>query len=208
LPARGDSWLIIRIIPIRSAKGQNVIEFLCPNNHRIKCTDDQAGRAAKCPKCGVKFIIPADGAAAVDKTPLDQQAAQQQPANLADSHVVAGSVQGKSPGESSAAVLDSSKTASSLSKLSGLFSMTPSMPRLFAKLWADKPKDAILELILRNGEVYKPDLYSKKLSQQQQGVFAVKEMDGTYSIIIVSWDALSHVQIRKMHNLPAEFDGK
>ncbi len=117
-------------------------------------------------------------------------------------------MEAKAAGESSAAVLQASKTASSLSKLSGLLSVTPSMARLFAKLWADKPKDAILELILRNGEVYKPDMYSKKLSQQQQGVFAVKEMDGTYSIIIVSWDALSHVQIRKMRDLPAEFDGK
>jgi len=36
-----------------------VIEFLCPNGHRIQCPDEQAGRAAKCPQCGVKFRIPA-----------------------------------------------------------------------------------------------------------------------------------------------------
>jgi len=35
-----------------------VIEFLCPNGHRIRCSQDQAGRAAKCPRCGVKFRIP------------------------------------------------------------------------------------------------------------------------------------------------------
>jgi len=35
-----------------------VIEFLCPNGHRIRCPAEQAGRAAKCPKCGVKFRIP------------------------------------------------------------------------------------------------------------------------------------------------------
>jgi hypothetical protein len=34
------------------------IEFLCPNGHQIRCPDEQAGRAAKCPKCGVKFRIP------------------------------------------------------------------------------------------------------------------------------------------------------
>ena len=34
------------------------IEFLCPNGHAIRCADEQAGRAAKCPKCGVKFRIP------------------------------------------------------------------------------------------------------------------------------------------------------
>jgi len=35
-----------------------VIEFLCPNGHQIHCPDSQAGRAAKCPRCGVKFRIP------------------------------------------------------------------------------------------------------------------------------------------------------
>lgn len=35
-----------------------VLEFLCPNGHRIHCPEDRAGRAAKCPKCGVKFQIP------------------------------------------------------------------------------------------------------------------------------------------------------
>lgn len=34
------------------------IEFLCPNGHAIRCAEEQAGRAAKCPKCGVKFRIP------------------------------------------------------------------------------------------------------------------------------------------------------
>ena len=35
-----------------------MIEFLCPNEHRIRCQAEQAGRAAKCPRCGVKFRIP------------------------------------------------------------------------------------------------------------------------------------------------------
>lgn len=35
-----------------------VIEFLCPKGHKIRCRDERAGQAARCPKCGVKFIIP------------------------------------------------------------------------------------------------------------------------------------------------------
>jgi DNA-directed RNA polymerase subunit RPC12/RpoP len=34
------------------------MDFLCPNGHRIRCQADQAGRAAKCPRCGVRFRIP------------------------------------------------------------------------------------------------------------------------------------------------------
>ncbi len=35
-----------------------MIEFLCPEGHRIRCPKEKAGRPAKCPKCGVGFRIP------------------------------------------------------------------------------------------------------------------------------------------------------
>ena len=35
-----------------------MIEFLCPNGHKIRCQAVQAGRPAKCPRCGVKFRVP------------------------------------------------------------------------------------------------------------------------------------------------------
>ncbi len=38
--------------------GVMVIEFLCPQGHKIRCADDRAGKPAKCPKCGVKFYVP------------------------------------------------------------------------------------------------------------------------------------------------------
>ncbi len=34
------------------------IEFLCPNRHRIRCGEDRAGKPARCPKCGVRFLVP------------------------------------------------------------------------------------------------------------------------------------------------------
>lgn len=192
--------------------GVHVIEFLCPNNHKIRCSDDQAGQRAKCPKCGVKFLIPTDGHS--ESTKAEQVVNSDQPNKMADSHISLGTLEKKSEEESSGAVFHPLKSTSSIKTsastaarlTAGSTANAPSMARVFAELWAEKPKDAILELVLRNGEVVKPDLYSKRLSLQQQGVFAVKEMDGTYSIIMVSWDALSHVQIRKMHNLPGEFD--
>jgi len=38
-----------------------VLRFLCPNGHKIHCPDTQAGRAAKCPHCSVRFRVPALG---------------------------------------------------------------------------------------------------------------------------------------------------
>jgi len=37
---------------------ENLLEFLCPNGHKINCPTEQAGKAAKCPRCGVRFRIP------------------------------------------------------------------------------------------------------------------------------------------------------
>jgi hypothetical protein len=35
-----------------------VLQFLCPNGHKVHCSEERAGQAAKCPRCGVKFRIP------------------------------------------------------------------------------------------------------------------------------------------------------
>ena len=75
-----------------------MIEFLCPNNHKIRCPDDQAGRAAKCPKCGVKFLIPSNGTA--EKVAVEKEASSGQSTNMADSHISLGSFrQIASPGK-------------------------------------------------------------------------------------------------------------
>jgi hypothetical protein len=34
------------------------IEFECPNGHKLKAPEERAGKAGKCPKCGVDFIVP------------------------------------------------------------------------------------------------------------------------------------------------------
>jgi len=50
-------------MPVSEGRGTGVIEFLCPNNHKIRCSEEQAGKPAKCPRCGVKFLIPGEAQA-------------------------------------------------------------------------------------------------------------------------------------------------
>lgn len=38
------------------------ITILCPNGHKLTCPDSLAGKAGKCPECGMKFRIPMPGA--------------------------------------------------------------------------------------------------------------------------------------------------
>lgn len=35
-----------------------VIKFTCPEGHPLTCSDKQAGKSAKCPKCGSGFVVP------------------------------------------------------------------------------------------------------------------------------------------------------
>ncbi len=62
-----------------------MIEFLCPNGHRIHCSEDLAGRAAKCPRCGVKFRIPDPSEAALSG--FDQSDSAVSQPELTDSDV-------------------------------------------------------------------------------------------------------------------------
>ncbi|MCR4413694.1 MAG: hypothetical protein NUV77_14840, partial [Thermoguttaceae bacterium] len=45
-----------------------VMQFLCPNGHKIHCGEERAGMAARCPKCGVKFRIPTPDELSVEDT--------------------------------------------------------------------------------------------------------------------------------------------
>lgn len=35
-----------------------VIKFTCPNGHSLSCSEKQAGKSAKCPKCGTHLSVP------------------------------------------------------------------------------------------------------------------------------------------------------
>ncbi len=263
----------------------SVIEFLCPNGHRIRCQSEQAGRAAKCPRCGVKFRVPRDtdpdvsGAVGSDSsvsppdftdssvsgnsgkktnTPATGKMSEPEMEFLCpNGHLLHGpvSLQGR-PGEcpdcgsrfriptleeiaaeeeeeeeeiglaetASNKGLDadmladleplptpppSTKKAASLEEsttrttISGRGEAGQSMAALVARLWDSRPKGAIVELRLRNGDVIIPQQFLKKLSQQSRhGAFAVKEADGTLSLVVTSWDVVDRATLRRLEELP------
>ena len=225
-----------------------MIEFLCPNGHRIHCPEEQAGRAARCPRCGVKFRIPdaaeaqvARGAGAdsdISRPQLSDSglgigevapAARAQESQIEflcpNGHRLHGppSLQGQ-PGECPECgskfrvpnyddvsdheeVLEEIQQEISLDASAGggsALALPHPLAGLFAKLWAQKPSGAAVELHLGDGETLVPDRFAKALSRQNHGVFAVKEPGGTHTLTVVAWDSIVRVLVRGVKQLPRE----
>jgi hypothetical protein len=57
-----ETWYIARFVLVfRTASIGRImlIEFVCPNGHKLKAPAERAGKAGKCPKCGIDFVVPA-----------------------------------------------------------------------------------------------------------------------------------------------------
>jgi hypothetical protein len=76
------------------------------------------------------------------------------------------------------------------------------LAELFMKLWDEKAKGAFVEVHLADGVVLVPERFARHLSQRTHGVFAVKDPDGTHTLTVVSWDAVSRVSVRRVGKLP------
>jgi hypothetical protein len=274
-----------------------VIEFLCPNGHKIRCKDDQSGRAAKCPRCGVKFCVPdsmASGPPEVaefdsssslfdwanlgmvePELPAAESAAPKEPQFeflCPNGHRLHGplSLQGRPgacpecnsrfripsyddisaeeqpEGEISLGRVDGSEGSDARKRTATSPSQPPELPAqprsaetglsplpqeaklveevlkavspiaidadsagqtmaaLFLRLWRLRNGAATVELLLHDGQMIVPDQFLEKLSQPGHGVFAVKEQDGTMSLVALAWESITRATLRGLSEVPKE----
>ena len=78
------------------------------------------------------------------------------------------------------------------------------MAALFVRLWRLRREAMTVELRLRDGEIIIPDQFLEKLSQPSHGVFAVKEADGSTSLVAVAWESVGRATLRGLSEVPGE----
>lgn len=185
-----------------------MIVFLCPNGHRLNGPARLQGRPGQCPHCGAKFRIPSyeemEQEESVEEEPEDEipvgtivqdeagtdQAALQGVEEISDDELE---------------VVEELEPEVFQGKVESTSPPTPgsaSLADIVARLWTHKGENDIVEFHMEQGEVLKPDLFAGALSKKTHGVFAVIEVDDTFTVTSVPWESVKRVVFRQLKDLP------
>jgi DNA-directed RNA polymerase subunit RPC12/RpoP len=207
---------------------EDLIEFACPNGHRLHGPRSLAGAPAQCPECGVHFRIPASEefagreaevakpeVALADSTEGTDAADQREESGIA---LPPGGQEAASPQEPQAAEVASSATGGG----PGLAAVPRAVPvavpvqghpvtsvhplaDLLSRLWPERGRGAVIELHLSDGQTLVPASFSPGLSLGNVGVFALTEPDGSHTVTAVAWDRVARLVVRGVGQLPDGF---
>ena len=194
-----------------------MIVFLCPNGHRLNGPAKLQGKAGQCPHCGAKFRIPFQDP--------DEEAAYQATQHGAGE---LGGTEGDSPlgNDLPAETIEgyAETTEASLEEYTsepevdlGLEGVEPDVPdehieeygpaepgwpTMFPYLWKQKSHGSEVDLYLTDGTKLTPQWFSPSWSLSEQGVFAVRDTEGAYTILSIDWKAIVRVEVRGVIDLP------
>ncbi|HZZ73426.1 MAG TPA: hypothetical protein VFE24_14325 [Pirellulales bacterium] len=200
-----------------------MIVFLCPNGHRLNGPAKLQGKAGQCPHCGAKFRIPFQDP--------DEEAAFQASQHPSESETESAPAdEAPQPSESeglSEPSLDDYGEETPLEEFPepevdlGLENVEPEelpaeefeneeeyrppepgWPTLFPYLWKQKSPGSEVDLYLTDGTKFTPQWFSPSWSLAEQGVFAVRDTEGAYTILSLAWDAIVRVEVRSVIDLP------
>ena len=76
------------------------------------------------------------------------------------------------------------------------------MAGIFAEFWSQRTGGGVIELHLKGGGTIAPDHYDPGLSGAEQGVFALRNVDGSFTLTAVAWDAVARISVRGVRALP------
>ena len=205
------------------AASSDEIEFLCPNGHKLSGPANLQGKAGKCHHCEARFIIPdysqnedpseldanndatfADLPELEELQPLDAIADDQEVTDLpAARNPIAMLPQSADPFGADPFGFVENPAAHPAGVEPAAATGHP-LAILFESFWARRGPAVHVEFHLANGDKLRPDYYAPDLSRQFQGVFGIKQEDGTYMITAVAWDAVQRITLRGVPEFPSD----
>lgn len=212
------------------SNGDDSIEFLCPNGHKLSGPSSLQGKPGQCPHCDAKFLIPdyddddaeppgsEPGAEAQSKgdsaEPVSDHAGELEGLGdvpltdaLPDLEMAATqpTLRAMPPATARPTVVSVSPVSSSGGEVGlGVSIGAHPMYQTFETFWSKSSGSAFVEIFLKNGERIQPDHFATDASQQDQGIFAVKNDDGTFTLVAVAWDAVAQIVVKGISELPRE----
>ncbi len=76
------------------------------------------------------------------------------------------------------------------------------LAEVVGRLWTTKPPGGTAELYIRGGEVLVVEELVALDKQQPFAVFAARQADGKYKLIVLAWEAVERVVIGGVEKLP------
>jgi hypothetical protein len=187
-----------------------MIEFLCPNGHRLHGPASLQGRPGECPECGSRFRVPSYGDDLSDEEALDDQ-------HIGRGHIGGGQDSNVGQAVSAAGLPADSETGYAVKiedlndgGLHGNAQASGAHPWLsvFPKLWVQKSlSGGVVEISLSDGDAIVPERFARAVSQRAHAVFAVKDSGGTLTITAVPWESIVRVHVRGLKKLPEDLFG-
>jgi hypothetical protein len=152
-------------------------EFLCPNGHKVKASEEIAGQKASCPECGQRFRVP----------DYSSEPGEEAPDRLGDGNRPdPGSVEGEIP---------VAELRAGWSVPANMLQGEHGMDEVVAWIWTQKETGNLVEVQLRDGSVMQADCYASGLSSTKVGVFGVRTEAGQIELSGIQWDAVATVCI-------------
>jgi len=193
--------------PRRGPPQERVIEFLCPNGHRLHGPASLQGRPGECPECGSRFRVPT-----YDDVPDDEAVERHIGTGRADRRRDSDErLPGQAP-QRPAAPKSTAPERREPAAPAEAASQPPAasvhpLADLLTRLWGLKPAASCVELHLAGGQTVRVEQFAKSSLSPGYGVFIAKEADGKHTVTVVEWDAVERVAFTGIEKLPAGLAG-